>query len=158
MTSNTPSLVKPFSGVVNGSGVATATITQSLHGIAWVVQQIGFSLGLAAPSPEVSALFNGVPFVSTLVMSNSPFSGLTGMAPVAMTAQFSGPPYPLLESGDAILLGVQGATAGDVFTIAAYINEIQSPATAAAQANAAAGGTTAAYIPRPGGTPVTWKR
>lgn len=148
MAGDSFSLVKPFSAIVNSNGVAVVDASHSLHGIAWVCQQIGFSLGVAAQSPEVSALFNGLAFVSTLVMSNSPFSGVTGRPTVAMTAQFSGPPYVTMEAGDVISLGVQGATAGDTFQVALYVDEGESPATA--NARRAQGQYAAGYIPRSG--------
>lgn len=148
MPNETPSLVKPFSATVNANGVAVVDVSHSIHGLGWQILQIGFSLGQGAQSPEVSALYNGVPFVSTLVMSNSPFANIPGRAPVSMTAQFSGPPYPMLEAGDILTLGVLGANSGDSFVVACYINEMESPASVAARN--AAGQHSAAYIPRSG--------
>lgn len=142
---DTYSSIHPFTATVNASGFAYVDVTHSLHGIAWEVVQIGLGLGLAAPSPQVAALINGIPFVSTVVMAPSVFANLTGQPPVAMTSEFSGKPYPLLEAGDVLKVGVTGATAGDVFTVGAYINEIDSPASAAARR-----GYPSGYIPRSG--------
>src|SRR5215472_5325940 len=62
--------------------------------------------------------------------------------------EFSGQPYPVLEAGDVMRVGVIGATSGDTFTVGAYVNEIPSPATTAALSNA--NQSSAGYIPRAG--------
>lgn len=132
--STTYSLLKPFTATVNGSGFASVDVTQSLHGMAWQVVQVGLGLGQAAPSPQAAALVNGIPFVSTVVMAPSVFANLAS-APIAMTSEFSGDPFVTLEAGDVLKIAVSGAIAGDIFTVGAYINEIPSPASQAAQAS-----------------------
>lgn len=144
---DTYTLIKPFTAIVNASGQATITITQTIHGLAWQVMQIGLGLGQLAPSPQIAALVNGVPFVSSVVMAPSVFANFPGLAPLAMTTELTGPPYPVLEAGDQMLVGVTGANAGDTFTAAAYVNEVPSPAATAAANNQA---VPSVYIPRPG--------
>lgn len=145
---DTYSLIKPFTAKVNNSGFAVVDVTHSLNGIAWQVMQVGLALGLNAPSPQCAAIVNGIPFVSAVVMGTSVFSSLLGSAPIAMTSEFSGQPYPVLEAGDVMRVGVIGATSGDTFTVGAYVNEIPSPATTAALSNA--NQSSAGYIPRAG--------
>jgi hypothetical protein len=147
MSSDTYSLIKPYTAAVNSNGFGVVQITQNNHGLAWQIMQIGMSLGLNANSPQCAANINSIPFVSSTVMATSVFASLTGQAPIALTSVFSGPPYPVLEAGDELTVGVIGATAGDTFTVGLFINEIQSPAQVAAiqgsqQANA--------YVARPG--------
>lgn len=142
---DTYSSIVPFTATVNASGFAYVDVTHSLHGLAWEVVQVGLGLGQLAPSPQVAALINGIPFVSTVVMAPSVFASLTGQAPIAMTSEFSGRPYPVLEAGDILKVGVTGANPGDVFTVGAYVNEIDSPASNAARAGAPSG-----YIGRAG--------
>ena len=146
--SDTPSLIKTFTAPVNSSGIASVQITQSNHGLAWQVFQIGFALGQVATSPEIAAHFNGVPLVSSAAMQASVFANIPGAAPYAMEMFFYGPPYLVLESGDAITCAVMGANQGDTFTVAAYVQEIASPAMAAA--NNARAANAQAYIPRAG--------
>lgn len=69
-----------------------------------------------------------MPYVTTVVMGTSVFANMTGAAPIAMSSEFTGPPYPVLEAGDKLTVGVTGATPGDVFTVVAYVNEVASPA------------------------------
>jgi hypothetical protein len=146
MANDVYTLIKPFTTVVDANGNAVLEISHSIHGLAWQVMQIGLSLGKAAPSPQVAATINGIPFVSSVVMGTSVFASMPGSAPVAMTTELTGPPYPVLEAGDKMMVGVTGATAGDIFLAGAYINELESPATqAATQAQFGA-----AYIGRPG--------
>lgn len=148
--SDSYSLIKPFTGSVNASGFAMVDVTHSLHGIAWEVVQVGMALGQNAPSPQVAALVNGIPLVSASVMVTSVFAMVPTSAPVAMTSCFYGPPYPVLEAGDHMIVGVLGANAGDVFTVGAYINEIVSPSVQASNANTATGGPVSGYVPRAG--------
>jgi hypothetical protein len=145
---NTSGLIKGFSAPVNASGIATVVITMSVHGLAWVVYQIGFGIAQQAPSPQVAAHLNGMPLVASAPMQLSAFASIPGGAPYAMETFFYGPPYVTLESGDAITCAVIGANTGDVFTVSAYVNEIDSPALGRAQQ--AAGGHSAAYIGRAG--------
>lgn len=133
-STNTSGLIKPFTAAVGSNGIATAVITQTNHGLAWVVYQIGFGLGQQAPSPQVAAHLNGQPLVASAPMQLSAFASVPGAAPYAMETFFYGPPYVTLEPGDAITCAVIGANSGDIFTVSAYVNEIQSPATARAQA------------------------
>jgi hypothetical protein len=144
----TYTLIKPFNTIVDGNGHGVITLSQSIHGLAWQIMQIGLGLGKLAPSPQIAALINGVPFVSSVVMAPSVFANFPGLTPMAMTTELTGPPYPMLEAGDAMLIGVTGAIAGDVFTAAAYVNEIHSPAEQAAIA--ARYGQPDVYIPRAG--------
>jgi hypothetical protein len=116
-------LIKPFTASVNSSGQAVATIQHTLSGLAWKIYQIGFGLGQLAPSPQVAAHVNGVPLAATVAMQPSVFANIVGQAPYAMESFFVGPPYIILSSGDAIVCAVLGATSGDVFTAAAYIEE-----------------------------------
>ena len=116
-------LIKPFTATVNNSGQAVLQIGPSLQGITWTVQQIGFGLGKSAVSPKVAAHVNGVPLAATVVMQPSVFASILGQAPYAMETFFVGPPYIDLSAGDAITCAVLGATAGDTFTAAAYIEE-----------------------------------
>lgn len=136
MTSpNTTALIKPFTATVNSQGQAIAVISHSLHGLAWEVMQIGFALGISAPSPQVAAHVNGVPLAAAVTMQPSVFAAMMGQAPYAMESYFVGPPYTLLEAGDQIVCAVLGAIMGDIFTAGAYVNEITSPASQAAAAN-----------------------
>ena len=130
---NIATLIKPFTAMVGSNGIATLSITQSLHGISWIVYQIGFALGLPAPSPQVAAHMNSVPLVASATMQTSAFSQVPTDAPYASETFFYGPPYINLESGDQIVCAVIGATPGDVFTAGAYVNEIPSLAQTAAQ-------------------------
>lgn len=148
-TSDTYTLIKPFTAPVNASGFSMVTVTHTLQGIAWEVVQVGMSLAQAAPSPQVAAIVNGIPLVSAAIMVTSVFASSPGSAPVAMTSCFYGPPYVTLEAGDQMVVGVIGATPGDTFTVGAYINEVDSPSQAAANANIVAGGPIAGYVSRP---------
>lgn len=116
-------LIKPFTGPVNSSGQGIVTIGHSLHGLVWKIYQIGFALGIAAPSPQIAAHVNGVPLAPTVTMQPSVFANIAGQAPYAMESFFVGPPYLVLSAGDLCTCAVLGATAGDVFTAAAYIEE-----------------------------------
>lgn len=147
-STNTSGLIKPFTAAVGSNGIATAVVTQTNHGLAWTVYQIGFGLGQQAPSPQVAAHLNGQPLVASAPMQVSAFASIPGGAPYAMEMFFYGPPYVTLESGDQLTCAVLGANPGDVFTVSAFVNEIESPATARAQA--AGGGYASAYTPRAG--------
>jgi hypothetical protein len=148
MPSDTPSLVKPFTAQVASNGIAVATITQTTHGLAWIVYQIGFALAQQAPSPQVAAHFNSQPLVASAPMQVSAFASLPTQAPYAMETFFYGPPYITLESGDQIVCAVTGANSGDVFTATAYVQEITSPAMVAAMN--AQQGYASGHIPRAG--------
>jgi hypothetical protein len=128
MTPDTSGLIKPFTAQVGSNGIALVNITQSLHGLAWVVYQIGFALNIQALAAQVAAHVNGTPLASTVGMQISAFASLQQNAPYAMESFMVGPPYVTLEAGDAIVCAVTGAVAGDTFTAAAYVNEIPSPA------------------------------
>lgn len=145
---DTYSNIQPFTGPVDGNGNGYATITHSIHGLAWVVVQVGVSLQKPASSPQVAAIVNGIPLVSSAVMVRSVFASLPGVAPIAMTTEFSGVPYPVLEAGDRLVVGVTGATPGDVLTVGAFVNEVESPAAIAARN--AAGDYAVSYVPRSG--------
>ena len=99
-------------------------IGHTLSGMVWKVYQIGFGLGILAPSPQVAAHVNGVPLAATVAMQPSVFANISGQAPYAMESFFVGPPYILLSSGDTITCAILGGTAGDVFTSAAYVDEM----------------------------------
>lgn len=125
---DTSGLIKPFVAPVASDGIALVTITQSIHGLAWVVLQIGFALNIQALSAQVAAHVNGTPLSSSVAMQISAFASLQQNAPYAMESFMVGPPYVTLEAGDQIVCAVTGATPGDTFTAAAYVNEIPSPA------------------------------
>jgi hypothetical protein len=125
---DTSGLIKPFTATVNAAGIATVNITMAIHGLAWIVYQIGFGLGIQASSPQVAAHVNGTPLAATVAMQVSAFASITGQAPYAMETFFVGPPYVTLEAGDSITCAVIGATSGDIFTASAYVNEVASPA------------------------------
>jgi len=148
MPSDTPSLIKPFTAQVGSNGIATVSITQTNHGLAWVVYQIGFALGQQASSPQVAAHFNSQPLVASAPMQVSAFAAMPTAAPYAMETFFYGPPYICLESGDQIVCAVTGANPGDTFTASAYVNEIPSPATV--NATNAQAGYASGHIPRAG--------
>ena len=126
--SDTSTLLKTFTATVASSGIAVATVAMSIHGLAWVVYQIGFGLGMTANNAQIAAHVNGVPLAATVAMQPSAFASIAGQAPYAMESFFVGPPYITLEAGDSIVCAVTGATSGDTFTAAAYVNEITSPA------------------------------
>jgi hypothetical protein len=132
-TPDTSGLIKPFTAKVASTGIAIVTISMSIHGLAWVVYQIGFGLGEVASSPQIAAHVNGTPLAATVTMQPSAFASIKGQAPYAMESFFVGPPYITLEAGDSITCAVTGATSGDTFTAAAYVNEIVSPAATRAQ-------------------------
>lgn len=145
---NTSSLIKPFTASVGSNGIATVSITQTNHGLAWTIYQIGFALGQQAPSPQVAAHFNSMPLVASAPMQVAAFASTPGAAPYAMEMFFYGPPYVVLESGDQITCSVIGANPGDIFTAAAFVDELTSPATVRAQN--ASGQHAAGHIPRAG--------
>lgn len=128
MASNTSGLIKPFTAPVGSNGIATVTVTQTIHGLAWVVYQLGFALNEQALSAQVAAHVNGTPLASTVPMQISAFAQLQNDAPYAMESFMVGPPYITLETGDQIVVAVVGAVSGDTFTVAAYVDEISSPA------------------------------
>jgi hypothetical protein len=119
-------LIKPFTATVNASGQSIATISHSLSGITWIVYQIGFALNKAAPSPQVAAHVNGIPLSATTTMQTSVFANITGQSPYAMETFMVGPPYIFLQAGDQLVCAVLGATASDVFTVGAYIDELST--------------------------------
>lgn len=125
---DTSGLIKPFTATVGSNGIATVNVTMAIHGLAWVVYQIGFGLGKQASSPQVAAHVNGTPLAATVAMQISAFASIPGQAPYAMETFFVGPPYVTLEAGDSITCAVIGANSGDIFTASAYVNEIVSPA------------------------------
>ena len=143
---DTYTLIKPFTAKVDGNGNAFVEVTHSIHGLAWQVMQVGIGLGQPAPSPQIAAMVNGIPFVSSVVLAPSVFASIVGSVPLAMTTELTGPPYPTLEAGDKLSIGVTGATPGDTFLVGAYVNEIDSPASAAALTHSGAN----AYLPRSG--------
>ncbi len=115
--------IAPFTSRVNSSGQAIVQVQHNLHGLVWKVLQIGFALGISAPSPQVAAHINGLPLTATVPMQPSVFASIVGQAPYAMETFMVGPPYPELQSGDAITCAVLAAVAGDTFTVAAYVEE-----------------------------------
>ena len=132
---DTPLLIKPFTAKVGANNIAVVTVTQSNHGLSWIVYQLGLALGQAAPSPQVAAHVNGIPLAATVTMQNSAFVSIAGQSPYAMESFFVGPPYVNLEAGDQLVVAVTGANSGDIFTVGAYVNEIISPALQAAAQN-----------------------
>jgi hypothetical protein len=128
MTPDTTGLIKPFTAPVGSNGIAVVTVTQSIHGLAWVVMQVGFALNIVASSAQVAAHINGTPLAATVNMQPSAFSSITQNTPYAMESFMVGPPYVTLEAGDQMVCAVISATPGDTFTVGAYVNEIQSPA------------------------------
>lgn len=126
--SNTSGLIKPFVAPVAANGIAVVTISQSIHGLAWVVYQIGFALNIQALNAQVAAHVNGQPLAATVAMQISAFAQIPQNAPYAMESFMVGPPYITLETGDQIVCAVTGAVSGDTFTATAYVNEIPSPA------------------------------
>lgn len=126
--SDTSGLIKPFTAVVGSNGIAVVNITMSIHGLAWVVYQIGFALGQLATAPQVAAHVNSQPLAATVTMQLSAFASIPQQPAYAMESFFVGPPYITLEAGDSITCAVTGAVPGDTFTAAAYVNEILSPA------------------------------
>lgn len=139
MTPDTSSLIKPFTAKVGANGIAVVTVTQTNHGLAWVIFQLGLALNQAAPSPQVAAHVNGIPLAATVTMQNSAFASLVGQSPYAMESFFVGPPYINLEAGDQLVVAVTGANSGDTFSVGAYVNEIISPAMTMARSNYARG-------------------
>jgi hypothetical protein len=130
---DTSGLIKSFTGTVGSNGIAVVTITQSIHGLAWIILQVGFALNEVASSPQVAAHVNGIPLAATVNMQVSAFANVTGNTPYAMESFMVGPPYVTLEAGDQMVCAVTGATPGDTFTVGAYVNEIPSPAMTRAQ-------------------------
>lgn len=128
-----PLLIKPFTATVASNGIAVVTVTQTNHGLSWIVYQIGFALNKQAPSPQIAAHVNGIPLAATTTMQNSAFASLAAQSPYAMESFFVGPPYINLEAGDQMVCAVTGAISGDTFTVGAYVNELPSPAASAAR-------------------------
>lgn len=120
-------LIKPFQSTVDASGQAVVYVQHDIHGLVWKVYQLGFALGQAAPSPQIGAHVNGIPLAATVTMQPSVFANITvqpyNQPPYAMESFMVGPPYVNLDAGDYIVCAVLGATAGDVFTVGAYIDE-----------------------------------
>lgn len=129
---DTSGLIKPFTAPVGANGIALVNITMAIHGLAWVVYQIGFALNIQATAAQVAAHVNGTPLAATVGMQISAFANIPQNAPYAMESFMVGPPYITLETGDMIVCAVTGAVPGDTFTAAAYVNEIISPAAARA--------------------------
>jgi hypothetical protein len=125
---DTSGLIKPFTGTVGSNGIAVVTVTQSIHGLAWIILQVGFALNIVASSAQVAAHVNGTPLAATVNMQPSAFASITGNSPYAMESFMVGPPYVTLEAGDQMVCAVISATPGDTFTVGAYVNEIPSPA------------------------------
>lgn len=119
-------LIKPFIATVDASGHATVTIRHDIHGLQWKIYQIGFALGQNAPLAQLAANVNGVPLTSTVVMQQSVFSQLSAQPPYAMESFFVGPPYIPLMAGDQLTIGLINGKAGDIFTAAAYIEELDA--------------------------------
>lgn len=119
LTDQTYTEIRPFTGVVDGTGEGTVIITHSQKGLIWQIFQIGFALNIKAFNPQVGAHFNGIPLTSAVAMQPVSFSGV----PYAMESYFVGPPYVGLKAGDQIVCSVTGATNGDTFTAGAYISE-----------------------------------
>lgn len=117
--------VHPFVATVNGSGQAVVRVQHNLHGLIWKVYQLGLGLGQTALTAQCAANFNGIPLTSTVIMQQSAFASLAalGEAPYAMESFMVGPPYMLLQAGDYISVAVINATAGDTFTVGAYVDE-----------------------------------
>lgn len=118
-------LIKPFIATVNPSGQAVLKVQHSIHSLQWKVFQLGIALGQLAVTAQCAAHVNGIPLTSTVVMQQSVFASLQslGEAPYAMETFMVGPPYPILAAGDYISVGVINATAGDTFTVGAYVDE-----------------------------------
>lgn len=136
---DTPTLIKPFTAKVAANGIAIVTVTQSNHGLAWIVYQIGFALGQLAPSPQVAAHLNGIPLTASVTMQPSAFATIPTQSPFAMESFFVGPPYVNLEAGDQLVCAVTGAISGDIFTVGAFVNEVLSPGAQIARAGYAGG-------------------
>lgn len=117
-------LIKPFIATVNASGQAVVTVSHNLHGLKWKVYQLGLGLGKVALTAQCAAHVNGIPLTSTVVMQLSVFASLPGQAPYAMESFMVGPPYPILGPGDQLVIGVINALAGDMFTVGAYVDEL----------------------------------
>lgn len=123
LTSETFSVLRPFTATVASNGQASLIISHNLAGIIWQIFQIGLALNKAAPSPQVGAHFNGIPLTATVTMQAVTLPG----APYAMESFIVGPPYIGLKAGDQLVCAVLGATAGDVFTAGAYLSEEVDP-------------------------------
>jgi hypothetical protein len=67
-----------------------------------------------------------MPVAATVTMQTSAFASIAGQSPYAMESFMVGPPYFLLNPGDNLVCAVLGATAGDNFTAAAYIDELSA--------------------------------
>lgn len=121
-------LIKPFVTNVNSSGQALLTIGHSLSNLTWKIYQIGFALGIQAPAPQIAAHINGTPLTASTALNPSVFAQIQGAAPYAMETFFVGPPYPVLSSGDLIVVALVGAIPGDQFTASAIIEEASARA------------------------------
>lgn len=143
-----PSQIRPFTAQVGANGIAVVQVGHSIHGLSWIVYQIGFALAQQAPSPQVAAHLQGQPLVASAPMQVSAFAQIPTQSPYAMESFFVGPPYVNLEAGDILTCAVIAATPGDNFTVSAYVNESDSISTIAARNSA--GQYSSAYISRPG--------
>lgn len=117
-------LIKPFMSSVNAQGQAVVRVQHNLHGLVWKIYQLGIALGQVSLLAQAAAHVNGIPLTSTVTMQQSVFSSLPGEAPYAMETFMVGPPYPNLEAGDFITVGVINAIAGDTLTVGAYVDEL----------------------------------
>ena len=134
-SADTPTIIKPFTGTVGANGIAVVEISQQLHGLSWVIYQIGFALSQLAPSPQIAAHVNGIPLTATTTMQASAFAQIPTQSPYAMESFMVGPPYINLEAGDKLVCAVTGANPNDTFTVGAYVNEVISLAAQAARMN-----------------------
>ena len=123
-------LIKPFIETVNSLGQALATITTPLSNLTWKIYQIGMGLALPAPSAQVAAHLNGVPYTASVTMQPSIFAQIPGASPYFLEGFFNGPPYPVLSAGDQIVIGLVGAQPGDQFTVSIVYEEIAAKANA----------------------------
>lgn len=119
-------LIKPFMATVDGTGKCVATIQHNIHGLVWKVFQIGIALGQVALTAQCAAHVNGIPLTSTVIMQQSAFAQFPTNSPYAMESFMVGPPYINLDAGDFIQVAVINATAGDVLTVGAYVEERDS--------------------------------
>jgi hypothetical protein len=121
-------VIKPFTAPVSATGIGVLSVGHNLHGLVWKVYQIGFGLGVAAPSPQVAAHVNGIPLTATVSMQPSAFASAPAgqQPPYAMESYFVGPPYINLAAGDVLTCIVLGAQPGDTFTAGAFVDELDA--------------------------------
>lgn len=117
-------LIKAFTANVNAQGQAVVKIRHDLHGLVWKIYQIGLGLGILNNTPpQVAAHVNGIPLAGSAYMQQSVFSSIASEPVYAMESFFVGPPYIVMAAGDSLTCAVMSATAGDIFTVGAYIEE-----------------------------------